>query len=43
MGVVAVSSMAVRVDVDGRAFLDLEGLGHPRYHGMANTDDRRLS
>jgi hypothetical protein len=43
MGVVAVSSVAVCLDVDGRAIFDLEGLGYSRYPRMANADNWCLS
>lgn len=38
LGVVAVSFVAICLDVDGRAILNLEGLGHSRYTRMANAD-----
>lgn len=43
MGVVADRRVAVRLDLDGGAILDLESLGHPRYARLAHADHRRVS
>lgn len=43
MGVVAIGTVAICLDVDDRAFYDLEGLGYSRYTRMANADDWLLS